>query len=58
LGRLCLCNGLAAAAGLKDEEVPIITLGDDTSFVWKLVKEGGNSYSAIEAVKYLFWKRT
>jgi hypothetical protein len=54
LGRLCLCNGLAAAAGLKDEEVPIITLGDDTSFIRELVKEGKKSYSAIDAVTYLF----
>lgn len=57
-GRLCLCNGLAAATGFKDEEVPIITLGDDTSFIRELVKEGKKSYSAIDAVKYLFWEKT
>lgn len=55
--RLCLCNGLAAAAGLKDEEVPIVTLGDDTSFVNKLVQRPWEIYSAKDAVKYLFWTK-
>ncbi|MEI6712008.1 MAG: hypothetical protein WCK88_07795 [bacterium] len=43
-----------ATAGVKNEEPPIVTLGDDTSFIQKLLKEGQTSYSALQALDYLF----
>lgn len=43
-----------ATAGVKNEEPPIVTLGDDTSFLKELLNEGQTSYSAIQALHYLF----
>ncbi|MFA6536234.1 MAG: nitronate monooxygenase [Candidatus Paceibacterota bacterium] len=52
-GRGCLCNGLYATAGLSDDEIPIVTLGDDVSFLRKLMTKADDSYSATDAVGYL-----
>ncbi|HEY5588790.1 MAG TPA: nitronate monooxygenase [Candidatus Paceibacterota bacterium] len=54
VGRACLCNGLLSACGVGDSfEFPIITLGDDFSFLKKLMKNESDSYSAKDAVNYL-----
>lgn len=53
VGRGCLCNGLYATAGLNGEEIPIVTLGDDVSFLQKLMTEAHDSYSAENAIRYL-----
>jgi NAD(P)H-dependent flavin oxidoreductase YrpB (nitropropane dioxygenase family) len=58
VGRKCLCNGLMATAGVGDTEPAIITLGDDTSFVQRLLKQGETSYSALQVLEYLFWRKT
>lgn len=56
IGRGCLCNGLNSTAGLVvNNEPPIITLGDDFSFLQSplLMKKIGDSYSAEQAIKYI-----
>ncbi|MCH8218407.1 MAG: nitronate monooxygenase [Planctomycetes bacterium] len=57
-GRQCLCNGLVATIGLgqsrgDETELPLITAGDDFSFVEHLVKSENTHYSAREAIEYL-----
>jgi len=52
--RGCLCNGLLSTCKLGNyREPPIVTLGDDFSFLKKLMKNENDSYSAKEAVDYL-----
>lgn len=52
--RRCLCNGLIAASELTNPgEAPILTLGDDTSFLKHLMKHEDDSYSAADAMNYL-----
>ncbi len=54
VGIACLCNGLLSTCGLDDPgEYPIITLGDDFSFLKKLMKNENDSYLAKDAVDYL-----
>jgi len=54
VGRACLCNGLLSACGLGNkEEFPIVTLGDDFSFLEKIMKNENDSYNAKDAVDYL-----
>jgi NAD(P)H-dependent flavin oxidoreductase YrpB (nitropropane dioxygenase family) len=59
VGRCCLCNGLIAAIGLGQRrrgeilEPPIVTLGQDLSFVSKLLRPGRQSYKAADVVAYL-----
>ncbi len=59
VGRCCLCNGLIAAIGLGQrrpggtQEAPIVTLGQDLSFVPKLLHPGRQSYTAADVVGYL-----
>lgn len=54
VGRGCLCNGLITTAELgNEEEPPVVTLGDDVSFLPFLMKNTEDSYSADEAIKYL-----
>lgn len=54
VGARCLCNGLFAAAGLGDpKELPIFTMGDDVSFLSRLMWSGDSSYSAEDAIAYL-----
>ena len=59
VGRCCLCNGLIAAIGLGQRrpdgtpEPPIVTLGQDLSFVSKLLRPGRQSYTAADVVAYL-----
>lgn len=58
-GRRCLCNGLAAAVGLGQRlptgavEPPIVTIGQDLSFLPALIGPDRIDYSAREVVDYL-----
>ena len=53
-GRGCLCNGLLATAGFGDSvEPPIITLGDDLSFLPILMKHNADTYYAKDVINYL-----
>lgn len=56
--RGCICNGLITTAGLRFEnenhEPAVVTLGDDVSFLKHLMKNEDESYSAVDAIRYLF----
>jgi NAD(P)H-dependent flavin oxidoreductase YrpB (nitropropane dioxygenase family) len=62
VGRCCLCNGLIAAIGLGQrrrdgtEEPPIVTIGQDLSFLPRLVASGRGPYRAADVVAYLLQK--
>ncbi|MHB8191151.1 MAG: nitronate monooxygenase [Ferrimicrobium sp.] len=59
VGRYCLCNGLIAAIGLGQRrpdgavEPPLVTMGQDLSFLPRLVGVDRGSYSAADVVAYL-----
>ena len=54
VGRGCLCNGLFTTCGLGSQgEPPVITLGDDFSFLKKMMKHSHDSYSAEDVIRYL-----
>jgi NAD(P)H-dependent flavin oxidoreductase YrpB (nitropropane dioxygenase family) len=59
VGRLCVCNGLIATAGLgqtvasRDPERPLVTAGDDVVDVARWLKPGRDSYSAAEVIEAL-----
>lgn len=54
IGRGCICNGLISTAGLGNaDESPIVTLGDDVSFLQKLMKDSDSSYSAEDVIRWL-----
>ena len=58
-GRGCICNALAVTAGIGDPgEPPVVTLGDDVSFLKKLMATPDSSYSAEAAIKYLLGNTT
>jgi NAD(P)H-dependent flavin oxidoreductase YrpB (nitropropane dioxygenase family) len=62
-GRLCLCNGLLATAGLAQyrtktgyEEPPLVTAGDDFRGVHELMhrlRPGESFYTAADVINYL-----
>lgn len=54
-GRGCLCNGLFTTAGMNPSSVepPVVTIGDDVSFLRKLMVNEDDSYGASDAIKYL-----
>ena len=57
-GRHCLCNGLLATIGLGQTrkgitEPPIITSGDDFSFLDRIMDGTESSYSAADVLQYL-----
>ena len=57
-GKTCLCNRLLATAGypqtrMGNTERPLITTGDDLSFINELTQSGKNSYSAKEIIDLL-----
>jgi nitronate monooxygenase len=57
-GKQCLCNGLLSTIGLgqirpEGEELPIITAGEDFSFLDHFVTADKHEYSAEDVVKYL-----
>lgn len=58
MGKQCLCNGLLATVGLgqiRDDGAvrPIVTAGEDLSFVPPLVKRVGADYTARDVIEYL-----
>ena len=57
-GRLCLCNGLMAAAGLPQQrddgaEAPLLTLGDDVHRVVAALSPDGRPYHAADVVAHI-----
>ncbi len=53
-GKHCLCNFLFATAGMGFEgEPPIVTIGDDVSFLKELMFDENSSYSVKDALRYL-----
>lgn len=58
-GRLCVCNGLTATAGMAQIradgqwELPLVTAGNDVSNVADFLAPGRHSYSAAEVVQRL-----
>ncbi|MBN1226768.1 MAG: nitronate monooxygenase [Deltaproteobacteria bacterium] len=58
VGKQCLCNGLLATIGLGQTyedgiELPIVTAGEDFSFVTTIVKDSDINYSAKDVIDYL-----
>lgn len=59
VGRCCLCNGLISAIGLGQRrahgavEPPIVTVGQDLSFLPKLLAPGRDGYTAADVVACL-----
>lgn len=59
VGRKCLCNGLAATAGLAqsrsvdDVELPIVTAGDELSHLARYFDFTRESYSAADVIRVL-----
>lgn len=58
IGKQCLCNGLLATIGLgqiREDgcELPIVTAGEDFSFIPSLVKNGNFTYSAADVINYI-----
>lgn len=58
VGRKCICNGLIAGADYAQlydgvRELPIVTIGDDYSFIRRLIYREDQSYSAWDVVNYL-----
>jgi len=55
-GRVCICNGLAAAstaghAGLGAGEPPIVTLGQDHSIIRSMLPSADGAYSAEDVIR-------
>ncbi len=59
VGRKCVCNGLTATIGLGqvqaggEEELALVTAGEDLSLIAEFLKPGCNSYTAAEVVARL-----
>jgi nitronate monooxygenase len=58
VGRMCLCNGLAATVGLGQVragglEPPLVTAGNEVSDVARLVQAGTDHYTAADVIRYL-----
>ena len=54
IGRCCICNGLMSTVGIGDPgEPPIITLGDNVSFLRRLMSDEDAPYSTTNATAYL-----
>jgi len=59
LGRKCLCNGLMATAGFAQTrasgeiEPPIVTAGDELSFLARYFDFNADSYSAADVIRIL-----
>jgi hypothetical protein len=58
-GRKCLCNGLLSNIGLNqvrsnlEEELALMTAGDDVAHVAKFLKPGCDTYTAADVVRCL-----
>ncbi len=59
VGRKCVCNGLTATVGLGqiqangEEELALVTAGEDISLIADFLKPGSDSYTAAEVVARL-----
>ena len=59
VGRKCLCNSLMADIGMAQvqangqKEMHLLTAGDDLNHIKRMMKEGEESYSATDVIKYL-----
>jgi len=58
VGKQCLCNGLLATVGLGQirqdgPESPLITSGEDFSFISDIIKKSGRNYCAKDVTDYL-----
>jgi NAD(P)H-dependent flavin oxidoreductase YrpB (nitropropane dioxygenase family) len=55
VGHKCICNGLMAAAGLNPDptEPPIVTLGDDLSFLTHLMSDENSGYDVEDVFRYM-----
>ena len=50
----CMCGGLWSIAGLGDGgKPPLITMGDDVSFLPRIMKHSEDSYGAADGLRYL-----
>ncbi|MDE3069329.1 MAG: acyltransferase domain-containing protein [Acidobacteriota bacterium] len=64
VGRVCLCNGLVAAAGLAQRgrdgagEPPLVTLGDDVRAVVAELSPDGRPYHASDVVRHVLGEAT
>ncbi|MCI0340035.1 MAG: nitronate monooxygenase [Planctomycetales bacterium] len=58
-GRKCLCNALLANVGVGSvrpggaDELPLVTSGDDLAKIARLLRDGEDSYSAEDVIRYL-----
>jgi hypothetical protein len=57
-GKRCLCNGLLATVGLGQvrngiPEPPIVTSGDDYSFLPHVTREDDIDYGVVDVIEYL-----
>src|SRR3972149_2658610 len=53
-GRVCLCEGLAAAVGHAPDKPSIVTLGKDLSFAPNVMSNPDDTYSAEDVIKFIF----
>lgn len=55
VGHKCICNGLMTAAGLNydQNEPPIVTLGDDLSFLSNLMSDENAGYDTEDVFRYI-----
>ena len=59
VGRKCVCNALLASIDLGqvqkngDEELPLVTSGDDVANVARFLKPGADTYTAADVIEYL-----
>ncbi len=58
VGKQCLCNGLMASVGLAQIrdgilEAPLLTMGEDLSFLPHVLKDGSPVYHAGDLIDYL-----
>jgi nitronate monooxygenase len=64
VGRKCVCNGLLSTMGLGQvlgtdaAEPPLLTAGDDLTFLNRYVKPGTNTYAAADVLNYLLGSPT
>ena len=58
VGRKCLCNGLAATAGLGQSrsgvpEPALVTAGDEVAALARVIPAGADHYAAADVIRYL-----
>lgn len=58
-GRKCVCNGLSATAGLSqacadgENELPLVTAGDDLAMLAQFLPSGRDTFTAAEVIRRL-----